>query len=85
MSLLLGVFPRACLPAEGAAASDPMENHAHRPHPPAMPNCHSQAPSEFYLNVAVVIKQYILQLQVPVDHTILQREDGGTEQEQRVR
>lgn len=50
-----------------------------------MPNCHSQAPSEFYLNVAVVIKQYILQLQVPVDHTILQREDGGTEQEQRVR
>lgn len=27
---------------------------------------------DVYLNVAVVIEQYIFQLQVPVDHTILQ-------------
>lgn len=70
MSLLLGVFPRACLPAEGAAASDPGYGE---PRPLATPTRHSQHPlAEFYLNVAVVIKQYILELQVPVDHTILQ-------------
>ena len=37
---------------------------------------------EVYLNIAVVIEQYIFQLQVPVDHTILKWEDReGTEWE----
>lgn len=35
---------------------------------------------DFYLNIAVVIKQYVFQLQVPVDHTVLKREHRqGTE------
>lgn len=35
---------------------------------------------ELYLNIAVVIKQYVFQLQVPVDHTVLKREHRqGTE------
>jgi len=83
MSLLLAVFPRACLPAEGEAASDPgyrgatPTSHAHQPRPPTIP----RPPSEFYLNITVVIKQYVLQLQVPMDHAILQRQNGGVEQE----
>lgn len=69
MSLLLGAFSRACLPAEGAAVSDPGYGESR---PPATPTHHTQAPSEFYLNVAVVIKQYVFQLQIPVNYTILQ-------------
>ena len=38
---------------------------------------------ELYLNITVVIEQYIFQLQVPVDHTILKWEDRqGIEWEQ---
>lgn len=63
------IFPRAHQPAEGAAVSDPGYEESR---PPATPTRYTQALAEFYLNVAVVIKQYVLQLQVPVDHTILQ-------------
>lgn len=36
---------------------------------------HPSTRRELYLNIAVVIEQYIFQLQVPVDHTVLKWED----------
>ena len=47
-------------------------HHLPAPHQLQSPGlAHPSAWQELYLNITVVIEQYIFQLQVPVDHTIL--------------
>lgn len=43
--------------------------------PPTPGHAYQSTRQEVYLNIAVVIEQYIFQLQVPVDHTILKGKD----------